>query len=436
MAEWGNCLGHSERASRRNKVNRVCESPVQVPDENRRLLIKRGSVLVETSLKDLEDNYASKPEWKMVEEGGVLIVPVEEFRMINPPKPDRSGNLKFVKKEGKGAENLIEGYPITETIANLKEQILMKYNKEKEKAEAAGKSEADAEIAAITFSTKLPEFTAVQRWLDNEAEIKLKKSFEEMMTKLEIPALILRSLSLKAISALREFGLNFSGNAEIDLLVAFVSGDLLHVVVCEVKRADTYPWQTECSTPNKQAVNKGENQLTKHVEILISILAGIPPSQIIFHTLACFPDASSLKLETLFCSSCLETGIVSQDDLTDLSLLKKKAMIPGKPDLATTSGKKRLLTLTSRLFSQLSLLHIGYREEEDKERLAAERHKFNVEFVDGKLMQKEFVVASPQQQKVIASFTSSSNTRHLVLEGSAGTGKTLVALQVRVGDTF
>ena len=42
----------------------------------------------------------------------------------------------------------------------------------------------------------------------------------------------------------------------------------------------------------------------------------------------------------------------------------------------------------------------------------------------------ESVVASPQQQQVIACFTASSRKRHLVLEGPAGTGKTLVALQV------
>ena len=45
-------------------------------------------------------------------------------------------------------------------------------------------------------------------------------------------------------------------------------------------------------------------------------------------------------------------------------------------------------------------------------------------------MQKEFIMASPQQQQVIANFTFSSTKRHLVLEGPAGTGKTLVALQV------
>ena len=59
-----------------------------------------------------------------------------------------------------------------------------------------------------------------------------------------------------------------------------------------------------------------------------------------------------------------------------------------------------------------------------------ERHRYNLESVDGKIMQKEFVVASPQQQQVIANFTASSTKRHLVLEGPAGTGKTLVALQV------
>ena len=138
----------------------------------------------------------------------------------------------------------------------------MKYNAEKEKARAAGKSEVNSESAAELKAKKLPEFSAVQKWLDNEAEIKLKKALEKMTTGLEVPALIIRSLNLKAISALRDLGIKLQGDAEIDLVMAFVSGDFLHVVVFEVKRADTYPWQTECPLPNKQAVNKAENQLT------------------------------------------------------------------------------------------------------------------------------------------------------------------------------
>ena len=49
-------------------------------------------------MKELEENYASKPEWKVIEEGGVLSIPVEEFRMTNPQK-------NFGKaKEGKGTK--------------------------------------------------------------------------------------------------------------------------------------------------------------------------------------------------------------------------------------------------------------------------------------------------------------------------------------------
>ena len=49
--------------------------------------------------------------------------------------------------------------------------------------------------------------------------------------------------------------------------------DLLHVVVCEAKRADTYPWRKESTLPSKAAVNKAENQLTKDAKIMTAILA-------------------------------------------------------------------------------------------------------------------------------------------------------------------
>ena len=62
--------------------------------------------------------------------------------------------------------------------------------------------------------------------------------------------------------------------------------------------------------------------------------------------------------------------------------------------------------------------------------MVTERHRYNLETVDGKVKQKEFVVASPEQQQVIASFAASRTKRHLVLEGPAGTGKTFVAMQV------
>ena len=416
--EPNNCVGHSLREDRRQKIKKLHNSELVVLDENLRLCIKKGPVSVETSLRELEENYESKAEWKVIEQGGVLSVPVEEFRMINPPKPDRKGNVKFDTKKSERGGRHIENYPVGQSIANLTALIVEKFTKVRNKAKTGGKSEASAERGAEAEAMKLPELQAVQKWQDNVAEIELKKALEKMMEDLGISSLIIRSINLKALFALKDLGFKFPEDAEVDLMMAYASGDFLHVVIFEVKRADIYPWQSECKPPNKQAVNKAENQLTKDVDVLMAILAGIPPSQIIFKTLA------------IFCPRCLDTGIVSQEDLADLSLLQKKTQVPDKPDLATTSGKKKLLTLTARLLSSQSLLHIGYREVEDKERLVTERHRYNLETVDMRVKQREFVIASPQQQEVIGSFTASKTKRHLVLEGPAGTGKTLVALQV------
>ena len=128
-------------------------------------------------------------------------------------------------KKGEGAKYLIESYPVAQTIANLNDQILMKFNTEKQRAQAAGKSEASAESAAQAKAKELPEFTAVQKWLDIEAEIKLKRSFEAGLSHFEVPALIVRSVSLRALSALKDFGIILPKDAEIDLVLAFVSGD-------------------------------------------------------------------------------------------------------------------------------------------------------------------------------------------------------------------
>ena len=86
MAEPNVCLGHGERGGRRNKINKLLTSSQQTPYGNLRVLIKMGPVSEELSLKELEKIYANKPEWKVVEEGGVLSIPVEEFRITNPQK--------------------------------------------------------------------------------------------------------------------------------------------------------------------------------------------------------------------------------------------------------------------------------------------------------------------------------------------------------------
>ena len=81
--------------------------------------------------------------------------------MINPPKPDRDGKVHFDEKKKKGNGNLIENYPIAQTISNLNGKILEKFNIEMEKARAAKKSNTAAKIAAQAVAKRLPEFTAV-----------------------------------------------------------------------------------------------------------------------------------------------------------------------------------------------------------------------------------------------------------------------------------
>ena len=103
MAQQFTCLGHKEREDRRNKISNLATNSVKTPDKNYRVLVKRGPVNVKTSLKELEEDYEGKPEWKLIKEGGVLSVPVEELRMENPPKPDHFGQVTFKgKREGGG----------------------------------------------------------------------------------------------------------------------------------------------------------------------------------------------------------------------------------------------------------------------------------------------------------------------------------------------
>ena len=221
----------------------------------------------ETSLKELEDYYESRPEWKMIAYGGVLSIPLEDFRMIDHPKPDHSGKVGFNKKKGKKGTK-IEDYSVGQTIEHLNALVLSQYNDEKRKSEAEGMSESESERFAAIAALKLPLFCALKAWQDIEAEIKLKNTLKGMMSDLKIPTLIIRSIKLKTMSALNELGLGDgvidpSRDTEIDLVMAYVSGDVLNVVIFEVKRSDTYPWQTTSSHLNKQALNKAEIQLNK-----------------------------------------------------------------------------------------------------------------------------------------------------------------------------
>ena len=130
MADSRPCRGHSERIRRTSKKKKLAQKSCTSLERDLKVLVKLGPVSVETSLKELEEKYASKLEWKVIKEGGVLSVPVEEFRMINPPKPDRAGQIHFGRTAGQGGGgNKIENYPVGQTVENLEALVLAKYKK-------------------------------------------------------------------------------------------------------------------------------------------------------------------------------------------------------------------------------------------------------------------------------------------------------------------
>ena len=428
MADPGNCLGHGERISRKNQFNKLPTLPV---DETKRVLTKRGPVSVEMSLSELEEDFAITPDWKVIgSEGGVLSIPADEFRMTNLPEPDSAGKINFeLASMGRGTR--IEHYPPAQTDGHMNEKIKLEYDEEVGKAKAAGKPDPE-KVADEAVERGLVEFNALQRWLDVKEEVNLKKALEIIMKVKKIPALIIRSVDIKQMSTvLQDLGIAIPIRVgEIDLVMAYVSGPVLNVFIFEVKRAGRRPSGKRTGEKAfKKALNKAETQLTKDVMFLKSVLAGIPSTEIKFHTVVFFPDATKSRLQTEICASCLETVVICQEDLADLSLLQKKIQVPDKPDLATSRAKRNLQSFTARCLTPFILLHAGFRTE-DKETLTSEKQAFNVSFADKKILRNEFVVASPQQQRAIAIFTASSTKRHLVLDGQAGTGKSLVAVQV------
>ena len=58
-----------------------------------------------------------------------------------------------------------------------------------------------------------------------------------------------------------------------------------------------FPWDAKSRPPNKKA----ENQLTEDVDILVALLAGTPPDQIMIAIL--LNDSSISELENIFCSN-------------------------------------------------------------------------------------------------------------------------------------
>ena len=84
MAEADDCLGHCERSARRNKIEKfIVSSPIS-PDHDMKVLIKKGPTSVERSLKELEENYASKCGLKKRKEKVLLETKLNNIPLLKP----------------------------------------------------------------------------------------------------------------------------------------------------------------------------------------------------------------------------------------------------------------------------------------------------------------------------------------------------------------
>merc|ERR1712115_326559 len=146
----------------------------------------------------------------------------------------------------------------------------------------------------------MDKYKALQRWKDLRGEITTKSAMEDLLKRLNIPGLVVRSVekekftnqkeepALRNIDALRALGLNLSdGTIEIDLLMAYVVQGVLRIILCEVKRPDTGPWDSRDKEPDQQNVNKALLQLEKDIKLILALLMDIPSSKIIIETFSC-----------------------------------------------------------------------------------------------------------------------------------------------------
>ena len=177
----------------------------EVPDTSLALTIRSGPGTTRSlTLLTLKTEYASTEEVERMLRGTVLYLPVKEFRVVNLPKPDRRGEVKF--KEGRATD--ITQYSMLMDLEDIKKQDIRAFNE----------------------------------YMDKEAEVVTKNMVIEALKSLGQPALVIRSvkLSSRGIEDLQKLGLLSNTTAEeweADIMVA-VAGEKLRICLLEVKRKD------------------------------------------------------------------------------------------------------------------------------------------------------------------------------------------------------
>ena len=441
-ADPNSCQGHQLRLATAAKIKKAQLEPPKQIDESKKIFIKKGGKHgTKIKLKGLNDIMRATEEWKEVAKGNGLVVPNGELRLKTLPRADKAGKRGFEKNVKKKKKTDIEAYTMDWTEERLRSHVDDIYNE----AKADDKTEREAQTVIL----KLPEYNALKFWLDQKSELDVKEAVERGARGVKLQFAVYRSLVKEEIinekqgprlgnkTALKELGLDIPDeDIETDLLFAFIKDTLLHIVLIEVKRSDTPPWNQGSQAPNKDNVNKAANQLERGSLLYTSLLADLPKDRVIYHTLSAFPEVPEKELETVLCSSCMSETLC-MEDLQDWTRLSQKLGLQWSMpwwwswwtwcrSWLEPPAEELLLTVVARLSGPHSLLHAGCRTIQDKRAVEVERMEANTALVDEKIQQGQYVVASKDQQKAIAEFVLSQVMRHATFQGPSGSGKTLM----------
>ena len=413
------CPGHKRREELIKKIRRARENRGKDIDSSKKICVSLGAGVEEDmNLCDLEERKSRTPEWMEVAKGGLRVIPVTEFTLNSLPKP-KKGVVDFLTTRKN--ERVIEGYSMPRSEEVLEKELVHKFG------EFKIKGETDEVAKTSVFKTLKKKHEALQKWRNTKAEIVMKEAAEKVVRDLKIPSVVVRSVDYKYKEHhyLKELGLTMPDkDLEIDLLIAYVAGNYLHIILCEVKRPETEPWADCEREPTKESIDTALKQLDTDIDWVLGLLPDVPGSSLNISAITCFPDTPRSILEKMFCKTCMEM-ILSKEDLEDASILTEKFMIQTQPGAKRNDeALENLLKLYTRLVGLHSVLHIGWRDMRDVGMLETNRMNTNIKKVE----KGKYVLASQQQQEVIAVARGESEARHVTIRGAPGSGKTVVLL--------
>ena len=397
------CLGHAEREALDDYISTVLQErqPTEVNYEGV-VNVDTGPNFKTLTLKDVENNYKKSKEWEKIKTSFYCI----------PNWEKRDFNTKDERQE------ILERFEKLSLEGNI----------------------AQAEV----FMQRDKQFKQYEAVLTTETELNLKELIMKSMD--GYPGLLLRSIETdkvvsqdkrKNFTELSDLGIKIPiynchnpshtetdhedqcYRSENDFILLYVEGSTLCIRFIEVKRPNTTPWAKTKKLPGEEMVWKCLEQLKKGVDFILSLIPDIPSEHLDIKAFSAFPET---PCASIFCTHC-QPKVISLEDVELITAGKKslrmKLSMPEFHIENSEDGFDRLLSATSRLVGNASLLHGGAKSLSDP----FKRDK-------QKMIQNVVKILNESQRDLLMKITRKSPQVNYCFIGGSGTGKTQMALEV------